>query len=253
VADPAAHRQRDLVAHLQATHALTDPAVAEAFLAVGRHHFLPGLPLDQVYVDEAIPTKHADGFAISSSSQPAIMAIMLEQLQVAPGQRILEIGAGTGYNAALLGHLVGAHGHVTALDLDEDIVTSARQHLAAAGAANVTVVQADGAFGWPAGAPYDRVILTVGAWDIAPAWHTQLRPGGRLVLPLEMGPGSQKSLALVRPADPSPALWFESDSLRDCGFMRLRGALGRTGGGDGARSRTRPPPEHGWPLACIRR
>jgi protein-L-isoaspartate(D-aspartate) O-methyltransferase len=217
--------QRELVAHLRATHALTDPAVAEAFLAVPRHRFLPGLPLEQVYADEAIPTKHADGHPISSSSQPAIMAIMLEQLDVSPGQRILEIGAGTGYNAALLGRLVGPSGQVISLDLDEDIVLAARKHLAAAGARNVAVVQGDGAYGHRPGAPYDRIILSVGAWEIAPAWHEQLAPGGRLVLPLELGQGPQKSLALEKPASANGDLWFESVSVRDCGFMRLRGAL----------------------------
>jgi protein-L-isoaspartate(D-aspartate) O-methyltransferase len=105
------------------------------------------------------------------------------------------------------------------------LVQAARQHLAAAGAHNVEVVQADGGFGHAPGAPYDRIILTVGAWDVAPAWHAQLAPGGRLVLPLELGQGPQKSLALDKPVDPHADMWFESTSARDCGFMRLRGAM----------------------------
>ena len=223
--DKAAALQRDLVAQLQASGALTQPAVVEAFRAVPRHLFLPDHPLDVVYADEAIATKFADGRPISSSSQPAIMAIMLEQLAVEAGQRVLEIGAGTGYNAALLGLLVGPRGEVITIDLDEDLVQAAQQHLSAAGADKIRVAQADGGFGYAPGAPYDRIILTVGAWDLAPAWHTQLVPGGRLVLPLELGPGSQQSLALVKPRDPQAVMWFESDSARECGFMRLRGAL----------------------------
>ena len=219
---PEAALQAALIKHLQTTGALTRQEVADAFLAVPRHLFLPGLPLDEVYLDEAIPTKLEGGHAISSSSQPAMMAIMLEQLDVLPGQRVLEIGAGTGYNAALLGRLVGPAGRVVTVDLDDDIVEAARLHLAAAGAFNVEVAAGDGAEGFAGGAPYDRVILTVGAWDIAPAWREQLRPGGRLVLPLALGAGPQKCVAFVKPETPSD-VWFTSESIRDCGFMRMRG------------------------------
>jgi protein-L-isoaspartate(D-aspartate) O-methyltransferase len=228
VTPSAAELQAALVAELQTNGALTDPVVAAAFRAVPRHHFLPGLPLEDVYRDEAIPTKYSPegSHPISSSSQPAIMAIMLEQLAVQPGQRLLEIGAGTGYNAALLAHLTGPSGHVTTIDLDEDIVDAAREHLAAAGFSSVEVVLADGALGYPPNAPYDGIILTVGTWDVAPAWYEQLRPGGRLVLPLEVVPGAQKSAALVKPAAPAAdGLWLQSVSLRDCGFMALRGQM----------------------------
>ncbi len=81
---------------------IRSPAVEAAFRAAPRHLFLPEVPVEQVYRDEAIVTKRQDGVPISSSSQPAIMAIMLEQLALEPGHRVLEIGAGTGYNAALL-------------------------------------------------------------------------------------------------------------------------------------------------------
>src|SRR6266567_3379122 len=111
-----------LVDHLQAIGVLTQPRVISAFQAVPRHLFLPGVPVEEAYLDDAIPTKMARGRAISSSSQPAIMAIMLEQLGVEPGQRVLEIGAGTGYNAALLAHIVGAGGAVVSIDIDADLV-----------------------------------------------------------------------------------------------------------------------------------
>ncbi len=211
---------------LTASGALTQPAVAAAFRAVPRHLFLPGLPLAEVYADEAIPTKLAEGHPISSSSQPAMMAIMLEQLDLAPGQRVLEIGAGTGFNAALIGHLVGPQGRVVTVDIDDDLVAAARQHLAAAGAHNVLAVCADGGAGCAAEAPYDRIILTVGAWDITPAWLEQLKPGGRLVLPLAMGTSTQKSVAFEKAAQPTPGQpVLSSRSIRDCGFMRLRGAF----------------------------
>lgn len=208
-----------LVDTLKRLGALTDRRVEAAFRAVPRHLFLPDMDIERVYRDEAIPTKLQDGTPISSSSQPAIMAIMLEQLDVQPGHRVLEIGAGTGYNAALLAHLVGESGHVTTIDIDEDIVEGARSHLVEAGYAQVHVVQGDGGLGWPEGAPYDRVILTVGAPDILPAWREQLRAGGRLVLPLGLR-GPQVSVAFVQRGE-----HLESVSVKPCGFMPLRGAF----------------------------
>jgi protein-L-isoaspartate(D-aspartate) O-methyltransferase len=214
---PTLHQK--LVQRLKRIACITSAPVEAAFRAIPRHLFLPSVAPEQVYRDEAIPTKFLDDQAISSSSQPAIMAIMLEQLGLEPGQRVLEIGAGTGYNAALMAQIVGPTGQVTAIDIDQDIVDAARAHLAAAGLEQVLVVCGDGGYGWAAGAPYDRIILTVGAWDIAPAWLEQLKPGGRIVLPLSLA-GPQVSVAF-EPAGGHLA----SVSIKDCGFMRLRGAF----------------------------
>ncbi|MEV6012607.1 methyltransferase, FxLD system, partial [Streptomyces sp. NPDC051976] len=114
--------------------------------------------------------------------QPGVVALMLDQLEAQPGDRILELGAGTGYNAALLAHLVGESGHVTTLDVDDDLVEGARAHLAAAGFTNVKAQTRDGALGHAEGAPYDRIIATVGAHGVPHAWLDQLAPGGRLVV-----------------------------------------------------------------------
>ena len=209
-----------LVESLQRRHALTDERVAEAFARVPRHHFLPGVAPDEVYSDRAILTKVQDGVGLSSSSQPAIMAIMLQQLLVEPGQRVLEIGAGTGYNAALLRDLVGTRGRVTTIDVDDDIVEDARAHLAVAGCDDVRVILGDGGFGYPAHAPYDRIILTVGAADVLPAWVEQLRPDGLLVLPIQLGAGMY-SAALRKGRDGT----LISESLAPCGFIRLRGVF----------------------------
>ena len=190
-----------------------------AFRAVSRHLFLPDAGISDVYTDRAFPTKHAGGKPISSSSQPAIMAIMLEQLALEPRQRVLEIGAGTGYNAALIAQIVGQGGHVVTIDIDEDLVMLARKHLAAAGFDRVDVRCADGGFGYPEGARFDRIILTASAWDIAPAWFEQLSLHGRLVLPLSLRQ-AQQSVAFERHHD-----HLESVSVADCGFMPLRGAF----------------------------
>ncbi|MGQ0551285.1 MAG: methyltransferase, FxLD system [Armatimonadota bacterium] len=214
-----------LVDELKRRGCIRSAAVEAAFRAVPRHHFVPGVPLDDVYGDKAIPTKRsADGAFISSSSQPAIMALMLEQLELAPGHRVLEIGAGTGYNAALMAHIVGETGQVTAIDIDEDLVAGAREHLAAAGFERVRVVCGDGGLGYPDDAPYDRIILTVGASDITPGWIEQLRSGGRLLLPLSIK-GPQMCVAFER-ADGH----LESVSIEECGFMMLRGAFAGASG-----------------------
>ena len=210
---------RALVDGLVARGAISEARVEAAFRAVPRHLFLPDVSAEEAYRDQVVVTKWLDGEAVSSSSQPEIMAIMLEQLDVTPGHRVLEIGSGTGYNAALLAHLAGASGEVVTLDIDDDIVESARAHLTAADLGRVRVVRADGGLGLAEGAPWDRIILTVGAWDVAPAWREQLRPDGRLVLPLALG-GGQRSVAFA-PADGH----LVSVSLRDCMFIPLRGAL----------------------------
>jgi protein-L-isoaspartate(D-aspartate) O-methyltransferase len=222
--------RQHLVEHLKQYGLIKSPMVEKAFQAVPRHVFLPGINVTRVYSDTVIATKTVNGIPISSSSQPAIMACMLEQLDVQPGQRILEIGAGTGYNAALLAHMVGNQGSVVTIDIDEDIVESARQHLQAAGYPQVNVICADGALGFAELAPYDRIILTVGADDIPPAWREQLVTGGKLVLPFKITQFhsilsfplalDQLSLALQRVDN-----HLISYSMYAAGFMPLRGSF----------------------------
>lgn len=207
-----------LVDKLRRDGVLRDEAVERALRTVPRHLFLPDAPLEEAYSDNAILTHEEDGMPISSASQPAIVAIMLQQLGIEPGTRILEIGAGTGYNAALLAELTGPTGHVTTIDIGEEIVAEAREHLDLAGYGRVRVIAADGAAGWPEDAPYDRIELTVGATDITLAWYEQLAEGGLLTLPLWMGM-SDASVAFRKCGG---ALY--SESLAPCGFMRLRGA-----------------------------
>jgi protein-L-isoaspartate(D-aspartate) O-methyltransferase len=207
-----------LVDELKKKDLIKTARVEAAFREVPRHLFLPGVPLEEVYSDRAISAKQdPEGKWISSSSQPAIMAIMLEQLGLQPGQKVLEIGTGPGYNAALMAHIVGENGQVVSVEIDEDLAQSAREHLAEAGYEQVQVLCADGGYGVPDEAPFDRIILTVGAPDITPAWWNQLKPQGRLVLPLLLK-GSMKSIAFEPAGD-----HLKSLSVTDCGFIPLRG------------------------------
>jgi protein-L-isoaspartate(D-aspartate) O-methyltransferase len=217
----ARRRNRELVSHLVESGVLTDPAVTAAFQAVLRHQFLPGRRLAYVYEDTAIPTKtNEQGIALSSSSQPAIMALMLQQLALQAGQRVLEIGAGSGYNAALIGRLVSPEGQVYTLDIDEEVCAQARGNLGAAGVENVRVVDADGAAGWPQEAPYDRLIVTASVADLSPAWLDQLADGGRLVVPLALAGPSHLCVAFVK-----RGRGLFSDGLSCCGFLPLRGEM----------------------------
>jgi protein-L-isoaspartate(D-aspartate) O-methyltransferase len=173
----------------------------------------------EAYRDEAFVIKCGpDGLPVSSSSQPAMMAIMLDQLGLEPGHRVLEIGTGTGYNAAVMSAVVGPGGEVVTVDIDPELVARARSSLLATGFDTVTVKCADGGYGDPGGAPFDRVIVTAGAWDIAPAWLSQLDDGGRLVLPLSIR-GIQLSVGLQRAGE----AWLSTSAWR-CGFVRMLGA-----------------------------
>jgi protein-L-isoaspartate(D-aspartate) O-methyltransferase len=195
--------------------------IEEAFRAVPRHMFLPDLPLDQVYRDDAIVTKKEGASALSSSSQPSVMVMMLKQLGLEPGHQVLEIGAGTGYNAALMAYMVGETGKVTTVDIDEDTAAGARERLTEAGFGWVEVVCADGGYGHEGSAPYDRIIITAGAEEISPKWREQLKQGGRIVVPLSILPGGRQMSVCFELNGERLA----SISLILCGFMPLRGAF----------------------------
>jgi protein-L-isoaspartate(D-aspartate) O-methyltransferase len=214
----AALRQ-DLVDELKRAGHIRTLAVEAAFRAVPRHLFLPGEPLEEVYRNRVIPVRGSDGQWKSSASQPDIVTEMLEALALEPGHRVLEIGAGTGFNAALIACIVGETGHVVTVDLEEDLVANARRHLQQAGFGRVQVICGDGADGYPTDEPYDRIILTVGADDIAPAWYEQLRTSGRLLLPLGLS-GVQKVVAFEK-----ANTHLVSVSVQDAFFMRLRGTF----------------------------
>ncbi|MFE0177805.1 methyltransferase domain-containing protein [Streptomyces sp. NPDC059002] len=169
------------------------------------------------YADAPLATRVRDGDLVSSSSQPSLMAKMLDELAVRPGDRVLEIGAGTGYNAALLAHRLGDD-HVTTVDLDPEITESARRHLAAAGY-RPAVVTGDGAAGCPEHAPYDRIIATCTLTSVPRAWLAQCRPGARILAPLATG----LITLTVRDAEYAEGRFLHTPAY----FVPLRGGSGR--------------------------
>ncbi|MDZ4767100.1 MAG: rRNA adenine N-6-methyltransferase family protein [Chloroflexota bacterium] len=210
---------RTLIAALKARGELRDRAIEAAFLAVPRHLFLPNVPLDEVYSDQSISVKRdANGQTVSSSSQPTMMIIMLDQLKLAQGMNVLEIGGGTGYNAALMQHIVGDSGRVTTIELDKELVKHAQDALQRAAMTHINVVETDGVSGFPARASYDRIIATVGIWDVPRAWTQQLKTAGILVAPLWIE-ALQVSAAFTPQRD---GTLYSADN-RPCGFVHLRG------------------------------
>ncbi|TVT61992.1 methyltransferase, FxLD system [Amycolatopsis rhizosphaerae] len=207
-----------MIEELWRLNAVRSDRVAAVFARVDRHVFAPGVPLPEVYAaTTAVRTKWDErGAPISSISAPQVQAFMLEQANVAPGMRVLEIGSG-GVNAAMLAELVGESGAVTTMDIDPEITDRARKLLDAAGYSRVRVECGDAERGLPEAGLFDVIIVTVGCWDIPPAWTRQLVDGGRLVVPLRMR-GITRSLALERVGD-----HLVSRSAEVCGFVKIQG------------------------------
>ena len=219
----AAQRHDAFVARLRKAAPAPEP-ILDAFARVPRHRFLPEVPLDEAYRDDAVVTRHENGVPTSSSSQPSLMARMLGLLDVAPRHRVLEIGTGTGYNAAILAELGAA---VTTVELQPEVAASARFHLAGAAAPDegpaepgtVRVVTGDGAS--PPPGPYDRIIVTAGCWSLPAALVGELVDAGVLVAPLRVN-GVELVFGLRREGDRLSG----ADAV-SCGFMPLRGGAER--------------------------
>ncbi len=222
--DHAANLRNAMVESLVEKDAIVTPRVREAFASVPRHLFVPNVDVATAYADQPVFIRWDDGVPISSSTQPTMMAIMAEQLRVEPGSRLLEIGAGTGYNAAILAHIAGPSGSVVTVDIDQDIVDEAAGNLSNAGYGQVEAVCRDGFEGYSGGQPYDRIMVTVGAQDVSPHWVEQLRDGGIMVVPLWFR-GYRLSVALQKRDG-----ILERVSASPCMFIPIRGIAGRTEG-----------------------
>jgi protein-L-isoaspartate(D-aspartate) O-methyltransferase len=221
--DRASELRAALVAQLRAEGKIASAAVEAACLTVARERFLPeDTPLETAYAyDSSVITKRDEhGTALSSVSAAYIQARMLEQANLQPGMTVLEIGSG-GLNAALIAEIVGDQGRVVTVDIDPDVTDRAAKLLDENGYGNrVRVMVADAENGVPDEGPFDAIIVTVGAWDIAPAWLRQLAPDGTLVLPLVMN-GVTRTLGFRRNGD-----HLVSTSVEVAGFVAMQG-LGR--------------------------
>ncbi|MCL0078066.1 methyltransferase domain-containing protein [Dehalococcoidia bacterium] len=174
--------------------------------------------LNIIYSDHPVLTKVSPP---SSASAPPLVAGMLEHLELEKGMNVLEIGAGTGYNAALMQEIVGSTGHITTIDIQDDVVEQTRRLLQASGYGGIEVIAADGAEGFPENGPYDRIIATVGCPDISFRWVEQLARDGFMLIPLQHG---------AECFDPLVRIWREGETLVGrflgiTGFMSIQGEL----------------------------
>jgi protein-L-isoaspartate(D-aspartate) O-methyltransferase len=179
---------------------ISDERVLSAMLRVPRHEFVPEPYRPQAYEDHPLPI--GDGQTIS---QPYIVALMLESLQLTSNDKVLEVGTGSGYVTALLAELAAK---VFSIERHGTLAETARTLLAALGYANVSVVIGDGALGLPAFAPFDAILVSAAALHLPPALPSQLREGGRMIIPV--GSDDSQQLHFIRMVNGQPI-----DSLRE--------------------------------------
>lgn len=167
-------------------------AIFDAFAQLPRELFVLPQYQEQAYADIPLPI-----LAGQTISQPTTVVFMLEQLAIKPGQKILEVGAGSGYNAALLGLLVGQKGTVISTEIIPELTHYAQENIRKAGIDNVQVIQSDGSQGYSAEAPYDRIIVAAAAPQIPQALLDQLKDGGILLIPVG-GPEGQDMIRVTK-------------------------------------------------------
>ncbi len=197
------------------TRGIRDERVLAAMRKVPRHLFVPEGLEQSSYEDRPLPIGEEQ-----TISQPYIVAVMTENLELRPESRVLEIGAGSGYQAALLAELAGS---VTSVERIESLADRARENLARAGITSVRIVIGDGTEGYPPGAPYDAIIITAASPAVPQPLIDQLAEGGRLVAPI--GPRDCQDLVkLVKHEG-----WVETTSLGGDCFVPLIGVFGWSG------------------------
>lgn len=194
-ADPYAAERERMVRDDIEERGVRNPAVLSVMRTVPRHLFVPENVRRQAYADRPLPIGYG-----ATISQPYIVAWMTELLEPSRRHKVLEIGTGSGYQAAVLSPLVD---HVYTIEIVPELARSARETLRKLGYTNVTVREGDGYKGWPEQAPFDRIILTAAPPKIPQTLIDQLARGGRLVAPVGASPFTQELMVLEKRADGS--------------------------------------------------
>jgi protein-L-isoaspartate(D-aspartate) O-methyltransferase len=219
--------QRQLLAqaqHIYYENPITE-ATQKAYLATPRHLFIKryrewGMKdWNEVNEDKALVLFGDDRYNVPSTiSQPSFVLRMLDMLQLEPGQKVFELGAGSGWNAALIGYLVGPEGHVYSSEIIPEVARTAKSCIEQRRIKNVSIIEADGGNGYAAGAPYDRAIFTAGTYDLPHHFFEQMK-NGSLLLTVIKNEGGGDNLFLLRRTDDH----FESLESMTCGFVQMTG------------------------------
>lgn len=202
-----------MVARLRDHYQIRDERVLEVMNRLPRHLFVPEAIKHQAYKDNALPIA-----SNQTISQPFIVARMTELLELAPDSRVLEIGAGSGYQTAVLASLAGK---IFAIERIPNLAAEAQERLRRLGFRNVTLKCADGTNGWDAYAPYDAILVAAGGPDVPQPLLAQLRAGGRLVIPIGQDPKTQTLIRVTR--EPNG---FQTEDFGACSFVPLIGEHG---------------------------
>ncbi len=182
------HFERHRMVRLMIDQGIKDKAVLQAMRSVPRHEFVPENLVPHAYEDRPLPIGHGQ-----TISQPYIVALMTELLELDPDDTVLEIGTGQGYQAAILGQIVK---EVVTVEIVQALATQAREKLHKLGYSNIKVVYGDGYYGYESKAPFDAIIVTAAPENIPPPLIKQLKPGGKLIIPVGRS-GRTQNLKLV--------------------------------------------------------
>lgn len=210
--DRSTERHTMLEWHIRA-RGIRDPRVLDAMASVPREAFLPASFAADACADSPLPIGHGQ-----TISQPYIVALTAEAARIRPGDRVLDVGTGSGYAAAVYAAM-GAE--VWSVEFVPELAEQAQAALGAAGCGSVRVAAGDGTLGLPEHAPFDAIVAAAAGPDIPEPWIAQLADGGRIVMPLERTPGRQQLVRLTRHGDDTTL-----DDLGAVRFVPLRGAHG---------------------------
>ena len=180
-------KRKKLVKHLKNAAYLNKPEVIKAVGSVPRHKFVPEPHRAQSYADHPLPIGYGQ-----TISAPHMVSLMAEKLDLEKGQKVLEVGGGSGYHAAVIGTIIGEAGHVYSVEIIPELVKWAKKAIKDVGLSDrVSVILGDGSAGYPDEAPYDRIFVACAAPDLPPPLAQQLKEGGRMLIPVDTGLGYQ--------------------------------------------------------------